>query len=216
MATRFYLPSTGTGPFSPSIADGGWEQDAATGFAHRMMYTTKQNSALTVQTSLFGSTSTSQTRFMTWTSLPLAPQQISGNGTICVNKAAETSVNGDAHLAFAMRLVTINGAHRATLGTLMGTGSGEFALIASASSQLVGPAALTTTRALEGDRLILEIGIHGITPANENMQFSWGDPTATGDHTTDGSTSDLCPWFEFSNNLYFQDGSGMAPWFFAP
>lgn len=212
MATRFYLPSTGTGPFSPARADGGWEQDAATGFAHRLMYTTKQNSAFATQSSLFGATITGQTRFMTWTSPPLAAQLISGNGTIVVNKAAETTLSGDAHLAFVMRLVDMNGTHRATIASQMAT-STELPLIASAASRLLGPAALTNQRALDGDRLILEIGLHGVTPANETMQLRWGDPTATGDHTVTASTSDLCPWFEFSNTLYFQNGNGMLPWF---
>ena len=214
MATRFYLPTTGSAPHTlPAIADGGWEQDNA-GTVARTMYTTKQNSALTTFSYVFGATSTGQTRYYAWFSEKLAPQLITGNYDLVVGKCAETSLSGDAHLAVRLRTVTNNGVAKGSLVSVMTSGT-EFALIASAATR-IRSGAVTSARVNEGDRLVLEIGIHGITPANEIMEMRFGDPTATGDFAlTSGLTTDLCPWFELSHNIEWLDGLGMAPWFWA-
>src|SRR5687768_12765771 len=114
MATRLYLPSTGAAPFTPAFADGAWERDSAAHIA-RAIFTSKQNSALTTLSAIFGSTSTSQTRYYTGVTDTLnVAQTISGTISMVIGKCAETTTNGDAHLAFAARVVTGAGVHRAT------------------------------------------------------------------------------------------------------
>ncbi len=203
MATRLYLQSTGTAPFDPARADGGWERNHGS-YAARNMSTSKANSALTTVSGVFGGTTTSQTRYHTFVSDTLdAAQTISGTFSLVVGKCAETTTSGDAHLAYALRVVTGSGTHRATLATVMAT-STEFPLIASAATRIHNATAITSFAAAAGDRLVLEIGIHGVTPANEVMQMRFGDPTATGDFAlTSGLTTDLDPWGELSQTVTF-------------
>jgi hypothetical protein len=203
VATRIYLPSTGAAPFTPAIADGGWEQDAAA-FIARSVVTTKSNTALTNLSSVFGSTATGQTRYYCGVTDTLdVAQTISGTISMVIGKCAETTTNGDAHLAFNARVVTGVGVHRASLASVMTT-STEFPLIAAAATRIHSAVALTSFAAAAGDRLVIEIGIHGVTPANEVMQMRVGDPTGSADFAlTAALTTDLVPWVEFSQNLTF-------------
>lgn len=207
MATRLYLQSSGTAAISsPAIADGGWERNRSDYFLSTMK-TTKQNTALTTKSARFGATTTSQTRIATFVSDTLSTNQtISGTFSLVIGKCAETSAYGDAHLAYALRVVDgTTGAHKATLAKLMGT-STEFPLIASAATRIVNAAAITTYNAVAGDRLVLEVGIHGVTPENETMQMRFGDPTATSDFAlTAQLTTDLVPWAQISVDLTFGD-----------
>jgi hypothetical protein len=203
MATRLYLQSTSSAPFDPVIGDGGWERNHGS-YAARLMSTTKANTALTTVSGIFGATTTSQTRFHTFVSDTLdVAQTISGTFSIVIGKCGETSLSGDAHLAHALRVVTGAGVHRATLQTRMAT-STEFPLIASAATRIQAATAVTSFACNAGDRLVLEIGIHGVTPANEVMQMRFGDPTATADFAlTAALTTDLCPWGELSQTVTF-------------
>ena len=204
MPTRLYLQSTGAGAVNPAFADGGWERDHGS-YASRPMATAKANSALTTVSGVFGATATSQTRYHTFVSDTLdVAQTISGNFTMVIGKCAETSTSGDAHLAHALRVVDgVTGAHKATLHTRMAT-STEFALIASAATRIQASIAMTSYAAAAGDRLVLEIGVHGVTPANEVMQMRFGDPTAVADFAlTAALTTDLVPWAELSGIVTF-------------
>jgi hypothetical protein len=130
-------------------------------------------------------------------------QTISGNFSMVIGKCGETSLSGDAHLAYALRVVTGAGVHRATLRTSMATIS-EFPLIASAATRIIALGAVTSFACNAGDRLVLEIGIHGVTPANEVMQMRFGDPTAVADFAlTTALTTDLVPWGELSQTVTF-------------
>lgn len=203
MATRLYLQSTGSAPFDPAIGDGGWERNHGS-YAARNMDTAKANSALTTISGVFGATTTSQTRYHTFVSNTLdVAQTISGNFSMVIGKCGETSTSGDAHLAHALRVTDGSGVHKATLHTRMATSS-EFPLIASAATRIQAAAAVTSFACAAGDRLVLEIGIHGVTPANEIMQMRVGDPTATADFAlTAALTTDLTPWMELTDNLTF-------------
>jgi hypothetical protein len=203
VATRLYLQSTGNAPFTPAAADGGWERNA-TGHAARLTSTTKANTPLTTLSSTFGATQTSQTRFGTWVSPPLAAgQTIAGTVSLVVGKCAETTTSGDAHLAFAVRVVDGEGTHRATLATVMGT-STEFPLVVNAATRIHSGAQVSSFAANAGDRLVLELGVHGVTPANETMQMRVGDPSGTADFAlTAALTTDLVPWVELSQTLSF-------------
>lgn len=203
MATRLYLQSTGAAPFNPTVSDGGWEQDSAA-YVSRNMRTTKQNTALTTLSAAFGTTATGQTRYATFVSDTLdVAQTISGTVSLVIGKCAETSTSGDAHLAFTLRVVSGSGVHKATLASVMTT-STEFALIASAATRIHSAIAISSFAASAGDRLVLEIGIHGVTPANEVMQMRIGDPSATSDFAlTAALTTDLVPWAELSQNVTF-------------
>jgi hypothetical protein len=211
VATRLYLPSTGAAPFTPVIGDGGWEQDSAA-FIARAIVTAKSNTALTTLSAVFGSTSTGQTRYYCGVSDTLdVAQTIAGTISMVVGKCAETTTSGDAHLAFNARVVTDVGVHRASLASVMAT-STEFALVAAAATRIHSAVALTSFAADAGDRLVIEIGIHGVTPANEVMQMRVGDPTGSADFAlTAALTTDLVPWVEFSQNITFGTPAAFTP-----
>lgn len=121
-----------------------------------------------------------------------------------IGKCAETSTSGDAHLAFSARVM--QGDTSSVRGTLLlyHATSTEFPLTASAATRIHNARAITTVNALAGDRIMLDIGIHGVTPANENMQMRFGDPTGTADFAlTAALTTDLVPWWELSSTLTF-------------
>jgi hypothetical protein len=203
MATRFYLPTAGTPGASPT-PDANWERAIAAATTWPMP-TAKSNSALTTYISLFGATATSQTRWHSWVSGTLdVNQTISGTMSMVIGKCAETTTSGDAHLAFSARVM--QGDTSSVRGTLLlyHATSTEFPLTASAATRIHSARAITTVNALAGDRIMLDIGIHGVTPANENMQMRFGDPTAAADFAlTAALTTDLDPWWELSSTLTF-------------
>lgn len=203
MATRFYLPLGGTLGSSPTV-DSNWERQIAA-FARYPMPTAKTNTALGTYSALFGATATSQTLWMQWVSDTLnVDQTISGTMSMVIGKCAETSTGGDAHLAFSARVM--QGDTSTPRGTLLlyHATSTEFPLIASAATRIHSARAITTVAALAGDRIVMEIGIHGVTPVNETMQMRFGDPTAAADFAlTAALTTDLCPWWELSQTLTF-------------
>lgn len=177
------------------------------------MATTKTNTALTTYTALFGATTTSGTCWKQWVSDTLnVDQAISGTMSMVVGKCAETTTNGDAHLAFSLRVMQGDtSTARGTLLQFIAT-STEFPLVAAAATRIHSARALTLVNALAGDRIVCEIGIHAVTPANENMQLRFGDPTATADFAlTAALTTDLVPWLELSQNITFGAAAAGQP-----
>jgi len=167
------------------------------------MPTAKSNTALTTYTKQFPSTATQQMMFHQWISDTLdVNQTISGTMSMVIGKCAETTTAGDAHLAFTAWVA--QGDTSSSRGTLLEfhATSTEFPLVASAATRIHNGRAITTVNALAGDRIIMEIGIHGVTPAIQNMQMRFGDPTASADFAlTAALTTDLDPWWELSANL---------------
>ena len=200
MATRFYLPSSGTAPATPAM-DSNWERQY-TSWTRRPMPTTKSNTALATLSEAYGATATNQKIYAQFVSDTLASNQtISGTVSMVVGKCAETSTGGDAHLAFSLRVLDRWGVFRGTLLLRHATAT-EFPLIASAATRIHSALAITSLACLAGDRLVLEIGLHCVTPVNEVMQMRFGDPTATSDFAlTSALTTDLCPWMELSATL---------------
>lgn len=211
MATRLYLPTSGTAGSSPTV-DANWERSIAA-FSRHPMSTTKTNTALTTYTALFGATTTTQTCWKQWVSDTLdVDQTITGTMSMVIGKCAETTTNGDAHLAFSLRVM--QGDTSTARGTLLlfHNTSTEFPLVAAAATRIHSARALTSVAALAGDRIVCEIGIHAVTPANENMQLRFGDPTATADFAlTAALTTDLDPWLELSQNITFGTAAAGQP-----
>lgn len=170
------------------------------------LVTVKSNTALTTLSAVFGATSTSQTCYYQGVSDTLdVDQTITGTTSVLIGKCAETTTSGDAHLAFCIRVMQGDTSNERGLLFEHHATSTEFALIANAATRNGGGAKTNTSvAALAGDRIVVELGIHGVTPANETMQMRVGDPTGTADFAfTEALTTDLDPWVEFSQNLTF-------------
>jgi len=205
MATRFYLPSSGTPPLSSLAVNTNWEQ--TTGLVRLPTKTTKQNTALTSSNRTWPSTATQQWAWYQFQSEQLLAAYswtTADTVSMILGKLAETTTSGDTHLAYIVRVVSADGSViRGVIGLMHAT-STEFALTASAATRI--HSALTTGATAFssqiGDRIIIELGVHGVTPAAESIQMRVGDPTAAADFAlTSALTTDLCSWVELSRTV---------------
>jgi hypothetical protein len=194
------MASGGSPPISPAV-DSGWERPATT-FFQAPAVRTKSNTALTNFAAFFGSTSTSQTCWAQFISDPLVGDQTVAGTVSIVVRGLEGSTSNDVHLAFVLRIVTPAGATRGILRTQLAAAT-EFTT--SAQTRIFSALALTDVNALHGDYVVMEVGLHGVTPANSTTNtLRFGDPTGVADFAlTSGLTTDLVPWFELSQNLVF-------------
>jgi hypothetical protein len=211
MATRHYFPSSSTPPLATLARDTNWELPTAStnpSVARHLSLTTKANTALTTTTLTWPATATQQWcwwQFQTDTLASGYSFTTSDTISMVVGKCAETTTSGDSHLAFSLRVVSGDGATvRGTLLLFHAT-STEYPLVASAATRIHSARAFTSAIAAQaGDRLILEVGLHGLTPAAENVQMRIGDPSATADFAlTAALTTDLCSWWEVSPTLTY-------------
>lgn len=201
MATRLYFPSSGTAAASFSF-DSQWEntQDGTSAPTS----TTKTNTSLTDFAFVFHSSSTGQQLWRQFISDTLdSDQTIAGTFSIVV-RCLENNSSNDAHLAFTVRAISPSGTVRGTLVSNMTT-STEYGT--TASTRIFSGLSVSSTACLAGDRLVIEIGSHGVTPATSTTNvLRFGDPTATSDFAlTANLTTDLVPWCEFSQNITFGD-----------
>lgn len=209
MATRFYLPSSGTPAFSALPVHSSWEN---TGDVVRLpMSTQRSNTALTTRTLLWPTTAaTNDWIWWQFQSPPImTPIRFTYTHTArCViGKCGETTTNGNTGLAVITRLIGADGADIGTLNTSMQAGGSEFLLIAAAASKLQGPDPfISDVLAPAGSRIIVELGVRGTSNALENIQMRTGDPLGIQDFSfTDALTNDIVSWFELSADVDFGD-----------
>lgn len=209
MATRFYLPSSGTPPLSTLARSGQWERPSGSSdpsVARFPTYTTKQDSALTTGGATWNTTTTSD-----WCLWQFQSEELTAGYTFtsadtftsAIGKCLESLATTDSVLRIVVRAVSSDGS--TVHGTLFdNTGTVEFPTT-TAESRLVSASSLQSSLALSiGDRIIIELGARGTTPSLSAFEMRIGDPTATSDFAfTSGLTTDLCGWFEFSADLQF-------------
>lgn len=207
MATRLYLPASGTAPLASLAVNSNWE--LTNSLARLPCYTSKRNTALATTTITWPATATQQWCWKQYQSPPMAAGYswtTSDTVSMVIGKSAETTTNGDTHLAYVVRVVSGDGGTiRGVIGLYHAT-STEYALVASAATRIhnARTSGATTFSSQIGDRIIIEIGLHGVTPAAESIQMRFGDPSATSDFAlTEGLTTDLCPWVELSRTVTF-------------
>ncbi len=206
MATRFYLPSSGTPPLAALAKNAAWELE--TGLVRLPCFTAKQNTALTTSTRTWAAATTQQWCWYQFQSEPL-PSVLSWTTThtvsIVLGKLAETTANGDTTLCYNIRVVSSDGSViRGIIGAVQAASGTEFALVASAATRIFNAVTTgaTSFSSQVGDRIIIEIGVHGVTPALEALQFRIGDPAATANFAlTTALTTDLCSWVLLSQTI---------------
>jgi hypothetical protein len=123
-----------------------------------------------------------------------------------VVKCSEAATATDSHLAYVVRVVSGDGGTvRGTIGLYHAT-STEFPLYPSELTRIhsARTGGATTFSSQIGDRIIVEIGLHGVTPTLSAAYLWFGDPSATADYTlTAGQASSMCPWVELSRTVSF-------------
>ena len=204
MATRLYMPAVVGAPAAPiaPAVDTAWERSSST-FYRAKTATTKSNTSLADASAQFASTATSQTCWAQFVSEALdVDQTITGTMSMVI-RGSEASLAEDLHLAFSLRVITPALGVRGQLLLFHAT-STEFGTIPQ--TRIHSARALTSVAALAGDYIVMEVGFHGVTPANANPSgvLRFGDPTAGADFAlTSGLTTDDVPWFELSQNITF-------------
>lgn len=211
MATRFYFQSTGTPSISPATS--GWNSNSAN-FVRRTCKTSKQNTALTTSGIIQTTATSPELRCaVQFISDALDAQTISGT-LIGVMRAAENNTAHNGTIAIAVALVDSTGGNRRNLLTVQASDNTaatppEFSTSLSTrrfqNSAEATSLTLTSQSSNQGDRLVIEIGVRDATTSTStSATLNWGDPSATNDHAhSDGVTTALVPWVEFSANLVF-------------
>jgi hypothetical protein len=205
MATKFYLPSTGTAEQNPAWS-ASWYN--ATGFsASKLKATTsKPNSGLVTKTLTEANLTDRHFAVGMWISEPLVAQSIA-SGTIitCSIRCSEDNLKNNLSLHWIIRLLQNDGVtYRSNIFAFNNDGL-EFAtsLTSRADSITLGGAVAVS----DGDRLVIEMGIGG-DPASgggsHNSTISIGETSAGADlDASDADTGADNPWVNFSNSLTF-------------
>ena len=216
MATRFYMPSSGTAGASPSPS-ASW--GATAGTSRVPTSTTKSNTAFDSSGTYTETSTTNGINVLgrQFVSAPLAAQTISGTFSLVV-ACLESSTNANASLQAIVRVVSNDGStvrgtlyagHSAANTTTAGALGQEMAT--SGTTRIMNAVALSLVTLQEGDRIVVEVGgrFANTTATAMAQTFQWGDPSSASDYALTAGNTSLAPaaWFEFSQNLVFQSGS---------
>lgn len=196
MATRFYLPLSGT-PGSSPTRDLNWAGDAAA-FQSRPLVTVPSDSALATLSVANGPLATN--RYWQGVSAPLEAQTISGNLSAVI-KGQEAAVgNNGSPLLIARVTIGDTSSERGDLGNYAFT-----ELPTAAATRIINTTVQNITVVSAGDRIVLEWGVDdSVGDALGALDLRLGDPVAGADFAlTAGLTTDLRPWVEFSQTLLF-------------
>lgn len=216
MATRFYLPASGTIPVTPPALPTGWVTGSPPGI-QCPTGTTKTDTALADFLVSESTASVTNIPVGIFISAPLAAQSIAGDVTAVV-RGVEGASSSDDSLQVGLYLIsndgtsvlsTLYGGHAEALNTTSGALGQEIASAAQAT-RIIPATALTGQTAVSGDRLMILVGYrtHDISATARTSTLRLGDPSATGDFAlTSGLTTDLDPWVELSATLAFAGGA---------
>lgn len=227
MASRFYLPASGTAAITPTVLTG-WENTA--GWTAFPTDVTKSNTALASGASRQkgGTTAWADRLDRVYVSTKqLAAQTISAGTISAVIRGLEGSTATDAFLQIMVRVVSADGTtDRGTIfagstqTAVSGTTSAENGEWGTSLSTRIKNALTTSSvSAQAGDRIQIEMGHRiGGTTTTMTVQLAYGDATGTADYAlTAALNTSLCPWVELSQNLTWAapSGSGTGSWSFA-
>ena len=205
MATRLYLPSSGTPPLTSLAVDSNWE--LSTGLVRLPCSITKSNTALTDSVRTWASATTQQWVWWQFQSATLAEgySWTTSDTVSLVIRGLEANLACDSHVVYSVRVVSADGSTvRGTVGLYHAT-STEFTTSALTRIHNARTTGATNFTSYAGDRIIIELGLHGVTPSTAYTNtLRIGDPTATSDFAlTAGLTTDLCPWVQLSRDVIF-------------
>jgi hypothetical protein len=199
MATRFYLVQTGVAAISPAF-DAGWGQ---TGQADRLRLVLQSDSkaatTLTDKTVTIPITTTQNILNRQFVSEPLTvPTTISGTISAVV-RCLESALTANGFLQIVARVVSFDGI--TVRGTLF-SGATDLEFDATATTRINFGGAVTTVNALQGDRVVVEIGVAAAAPtAATTATQRFGNSATTDFALTSALTTDLNPWVEFSTTF---------------
>lgn len=222
MTTRFYLPSDGAAPVSPAFGTL-WD---LTGDAVRgpLKLTPSNTGNSNLPQILETTAGVVDVLHRQWSSRALAAQDIDGTITLTIAATETSSTNNDFLQA---RVYVVSGDGATVRGELFAGQTATspssnpadpnyelsaFGVDATAMRQLVMPVDLVS--ALDGDRIVLEVGVRrtNTDAANRGSNLRTGDAATDTEATTVGEQGPLRrPWVEFSQTLEFQSDAVTIP-----
>ena len=205
MVTRLYLQSSGVPAISDLAVSSIW---GVNDVIRLPTATQKSGTALTTRTLPWAGTATANWCWWQFQSPAFTNNILLTTAhtlSLVIGKCAETTGSADTKLSASIRVVDTAGATRGTLYETISIGS-EFDLMASASTRIISVTALIANVSCSvGDRLIIELGVTGITPVVEDIQMRIGDPIDIADFALTGVTTDLVSWLELSADIEFDE-----------
>lgn len=204
MATKIYLPSSG----SPAVTPSTWlfaNQVNPLTFAG---VTAKISSALTTKLEATGTTSPITKAMLRYVWGPIAGQTISGTVRM-VMRALESNAGANANLAMAVKIIKPDGTDRATLLVVTSSDSATspYEMTVTLSTKRVWtatetePLTLTSQTATVGDYLVIEIGFRSATTTTRNISLRYGDAAGSDCPYSDDDVNDYNGWVEFSQTI---------------
>jgi len=211
MATRIYLPNTGTAPITNATNDT-WTE--TTGFDRVAAVTSRISSAMTSKTRAHTATAANST-FLSrqYVIGPLAGQTFGATTIKGTIRVLESAINDNLDaMRMSVRVCAPDGTtFRTAIWPAANSTVAEFSTSLRAKRLATG-GTTTSSTITEGDYLIIEIGTTSTVGGTSlSDSISYGDDNATdlGDNETD--TTALNPFIEFAANMKFlQKGFGQA------
>lgn len=200
MATRLYLPSTGSAAVTPAVGSG-W---TASGSAVQRAANLNKIASAMASTSITvnNSSSTASTLFAQYVSPPLAAQTLSGNVIGQMRFSISNATGATCVSRIYIRVINSSGTVVATI--LAGTSGGSNLTTTLTNKRTPTSTALSSYACSAGDRISIEAGIirtAGTTSRTGNISF--GDDSATDLAVDDATTTANNPYVEFDGNFTF-------------
>lgn len=215
-ATRLYLPSSGTPEITPGF-DANWEK--TTGAVQHPCSTTKTSTAI----SNLGNSENSSTTPYDVLTVQYISTTLDGDQTISGTVKGQIHCSESNSLANFMRafnIYVVSGDGSTVRGVLLadfqGTLSSEFSTTQSDATNIVNrnfppSTAVTSVNALDGDRIIIEIGFrsHNASTTSRTGRTFVGDDQTTdaAENETDKLSATNNAWVELSTTIAFDTAS---------
>ena len=199
MATRFYLPSSGTAPSITPAFDSAWED---TSIAVRLPVTTyKKNTALTTIAFDDANAANKDVLFRQYISPPLLAQTIAAQTIKFQIRASEPDSGNNLFTVIGIRVVSNNGT--SVIGTILSVTRDATEIVLTTLTNRLFSATSSSLAVSEGDRLVIEIGLAG-DPGNgksHDGSIRIGDAAGSDLAENDTATTDDNPWVEFATGV---------------
>jgi hypothetical protein len=202
MATRFYLPSTGTIDVIPSFG-AGW---TTTGAIRLPCFPFKKGTAMTTLSFADANNANLDALLIQYISPCMEAQTLSSQSIALQIRALERIANNNLFTSLMVRVVSEDGT--VVRGTPLALTRDTLETTTTLVNRRLLVASSIQVVAQEGDRLVIEIGAGG-DPANtggadHDFSFRVGDAAASDLAADDASTLDNNPYVEFGGNITFR------------
>lgn len=210
MATRLYFEATTAADVSPAYGSG-WASNAEA--VRRKLRTTQQAATETRSGSLAGTTG-DEDLIVQLISPPLqGDQTVSGTCTIVSRGRELAGTDNINNRPRAIRVVKPDLTDRGVPEPKTNPASTTELSTTLAGQQHMTNGSIVSVSALDGDRIVVEIGYResgtGTTPQWDMVLGGTGTDHGT---AANNDTTGTVPWLEFSANLTFQSGAPAPEW----